>query len=131
VLVMFEGDRDGIMEDTRREMAALPMSGEEFRFMAGIADPNLLLDPKEAVPMPERELLLQAGATLPADFKPRTIYVPRVPIDAAEAAAMLGMVTLIGDATLPPGTDPASLIRTYAGYTDDELLRGRPAVRVR
>jgi hypothetical protein len=56
------------------------------------------------------------------------VYVPRIPTDTNEAAAMLKMTTLLADLTDP--TDPEGSIRTYAGYTDDELRRGKPVVMV-
>jgi hypothetical protein len=57
--------------------------------------------------------------------------VPRIPRDAAEADAMLQILRVMADTTAP-GTETAEdAIRSYAGYTNDELLCGRPAVIVR
>jgi hypothetical protein len=42
---------------------------------------------------------------------------------------MMKMMTITADTT-----DPLALLegpKTYVGYTDDELCRGKPAVRVR
>src|SRR5262249_1529779 len=52
-------------------------------------------------------------------------YVPRIPIDAAEAKAMLAMTIITTDAT-----NPSAGVKTYAGYTDKELSGGRPYVRI-
>ena len=53
------------------------------------------------------------------------VYVPRIPLDAAEADAMLRMMTITVDATQPvpdpSNFDPESALKTYAGYTDQEL----------
>jgi hypothetical protein len=38
---------------------------------------------------------------------------------------MLQMMVVTADAT-----DPSIGVRTYAGYTDQELLRGKPGVRI-
>jgi hypothetical protein len=38
---------------------------------------------------------------------------------------MLRMQTILADATMPE-----SALKTYAGYTDDELSQGKPTVRV-
>jgi hypothetical protein len=93
-----------------------------------------LLDPREAVCIPYRDLLALAGrqidpASDPAsdsipETLPETVYVPRIPIDAFEAEAMLRMtVTVSADASTDPATDPAMLPRTYAGYTSEELSK--------
>jgi len=130
VTVLFTGDRQGILDDTVRDISGQPLSGDEFQMLVGVSDHNLRLDPDEAVPMSERELFAMVGAEPPADAG--TVYVPRVPVDAAEAGAMLDMMTVFMDATrAAPGIDPNSLLRTYAGYTDEELRRGGTAVIVR
>jgi hypothetical protein len=52
-------------------------------------------------------------------------------VDATEAKAMLRMTTIVTDATDPVVvTNPKAAIRTYSGYTNDELRRGKPAVLV-
>jgi len=132
--VMFTGDKQRILDDTVRELSGQPFSGEEFQMMVTVADHHLPLDPKKAVPIPEKDLWAPASfgrSAGPANGK--IIYAPRVPVDADEAKAMLAMITVTADLSgeYPAGTDPASLIRTYAGYTDDELRGGRPAVQIR
>src|SRR4051794_31556141 len=132
VVVLFSGDRQGLLEDTWREMAGKPFSGDEFQMMVGISDPDLRLDPDKAVAMHERDLLTMAGKQVSANHPDDMIYVPRIPVDAAEADAILKMMTVFLDATrAAPGIDPKSLIRTYAGYTEEELRRDQPIVRIR
>jgi hypothetical protein len=91
-----------------------------------------LLDPQDAVCIPYLDLLALAGRQIDPPTRdsipetlPEVVYVPRIPIDAAEAEAMLRMTTTVAvtvrtGATDPdPATDPAP--RTYAGYTNEEL----------
>ena len=61
VTVLFSGDRQGILEDTWREMAGKPFSGNEFQMLVAITDHDLRLDPDRAVAMHERDLLTMAG----------------------------------------------------------------------
>jgi hypothetical protein len=132
VVVAFSGDRQGLLDDTVREISGQPFSGDEFEMLVGVRDHDVRLDPDEAVAMPERELLTMAGKQVPANHPDDMIYVPRIPVDAAEADAMLKMMTVFMDATrAAPGIDPKSLIRTYAGYTEEELRRDQPIVRIR
>jgi hypothetical protein len=83
------------------------------------------------------ELIKLSGKTPPAIpahaderrllFEP--MLAPRWPIDAAEAEAMMKMMTVTTDIT-----NPLAMLdgpKTYVGYTDDELCRGKPAVRIR
>jgi hypothetical protein len=110
-------------------------------------DEPYLLDPREAVCMPYRDLLALAGRqiadptsdpasgsvpeqTLPEtapETLPEVVYVPRIPIDAAEAEAMLRMTTTLagGNAATDPAIPEA---RTYAGYTSAELSQ-HPSIR--
>ncbi len=80
------------------------------------------LDPRKAVSMPEVDLFAIAGKAWDRNGE---IYVPRIPIDAAEADAMLRLVTIVADAT-----NPNWPTRVYAGYTKEELSEGRPHVLV-
>lgn len=54
------------------------------------------------------------------------VYVPRIPRDAEEAKAMQQTLTVFMDTV-----NPSKGVRDYAGYTQDELMRGKPGVRVR
>jgi hypothetical protein len=79
------------------------------------------LNPQDAVRIPYADLLALAGKQIDhpnSDLIPETAYVPRIPIDAAEAGAMLRMMT-----TVAGPADPAMPPRTYAGYTGEELSR--------
>jgi hypothetical protein len=61
----------------------------------------------------------------------RDVDIPR---SADEADAMLDMTIIFTDATkITPEivTNPSSAIRTYVGYTQEELLRGSVGVSVR
>jgi hypothetical protein len=91
-------------------------------------DAPCLLDPQDAVCIPYRDLLVLAGRQIdptsdPApqmqgsesipetsspETVPETVYVPRIPIDAAEAEAMLRMTATVA-------------AKTYAGYASEEL----------
>lgn len=88
------------------------------------------LDPREAVAVAYRDLRTMAGhPPLEANDKlyEDRVRVPRIPLDAAEADAMLQMTTIFMDAT---AADPSASLCTYCGYSDDELRRGKPAVIV-
>ena len=131
--VMFMGDKQLVLASTEREQAGLPAApGHDFEMAIGINDDDYQLDPKRAVPITNRELFATAGKTSPPELAELLIYVPRAPLDAEEARAMLDMVTVTADLSGPfsPGTDPDSLVKTYAGYTEDELRRGRPGIRI-
>jgi hypothetical protein len=86
-----------------------------------------LLDPQDAVHIPYRDLLALAGRQLNPASDPVTVYVPRIPIDAAEGEAMLRMTVTVSAGATDPATDPAmpsspkAEARTYAGYTSEEL----------
>jgi hypothetical protein len=88
---------------------------------------NYRLDPRSAVSIPLADMLALAGGPIAVDhrFANDLIYVPRIPTDATEADAMLRMMTVSADAT-----NPSAGVKTYAGYTDEELSGGRPYVRV-
>ena len=147
VLVWFKGDRDEILAQTKTETLAdaslddcnksSTTGAGEFTMMVGIDKDYFRLDPSKAIEISFFELIKLSGKTPPtildhADerrvlFEP--MFAPRWPIDAAEAEAMMKMMTVTTDIT-----DPSVLLqgpRTYVGYTDDELCRRRPAVRIR
>ncbi len=128
--VIFTGDKDSLIEESRRELRGEPFSEEEFTMMVGVRSYDYRLDPEQAVGILGADLFAMTGTPLPPDTDSKigrdTIYVPRIPVDAAEADAMLKMITIFVDAATP--TDPP---RTYAGYTDQELSRGRPGLRIR
>jgi hypothetical protein len=146
LVVMFTGDKEQILADTARELGgesfagrkdaghvdpSSPLGEDQFQMMVAVRDHNYRLDPRLAVSIRQGDLWALAGKPLGDDapdvgFANEPIYVPRVPLDATEADAMLRMITVYVDAT-----DPSAGARTYAGYTEDELRRDRPAVRVR
>ena len=147
ILVWFKGDRDEILAQTRTETItdadlddcdkpSLTGAGE-FTMMVGVDKDYFRLDPSRAIEIPFFELIKLSGKTPPAIpdhaderrllFEP--MFAPRWPIDAAEAEAMMKMMTVTTDIT-----NPLALLegpKTYVGYTDDELCRGKPAVRIR
>jgi hypothetical protein len=131
VVVVFEGDKDRVLEYTARELCGEGLDSLEqhcFQMKIGVGDRPPRIDPRDAKAMTEAELFALAGHPLPvgSPIAGKSIYVPRIPIDAAEAMAMLDMMTILGDST-----DPASEVRVYAGYTDKELIGDKPAVRIR
>jgi hypothetical protein len=84
-------------------------------------------NPAAAISMPHAQLFTLARGSAPADIpSDELVYVPRLPRDAAEAESLLQMTTITVDATVSDAP-----LRIYAGYTQDELLRGRPGVVVR
>jgi hypothetical protein len=103
------------------------LAEDQFQMMVAVRDHNYRLNPRDAVTIPNADLFALAGESLPPDnlCADEPIYVPRIPIDAAEAKAMLAMQIIITDAT-----NPSTGVKTYAGYTDKELSGGRPYVRV-
>jgi hypothetical protein len=73
------------------------------------------------------DMYAMCGREFPPKYDPdELLYVPHVPLDATEAHAMMQTFTIFTDAT-----KPGEMHRIYAGYTDAELMRGRPGVRVR
>jgi hypothetical protein len=124
---MFIGDKEEIIDESVRELKGEPFSGGEFSMAVGVDDDHYRLNPAAAVSMTNGELFALAGSPLHDNkaFAAELIYVPRIPVDASEAEAMLGMVTVFMDATKPG----LPLPRTYAGYTDQEL--SEPHVKVR
>jgi hypothetical protein len=149
LVVMFNGDRRQFLEATAREIYAgrplepaakarhvdpnTPLPEDQFRMMVAVRDYDYRLDPRRAVSMRFVDLLALAGKVSTAVVDDDLIYVPRIPLDATEADAMLRMMTVFTDLTDPSLdlANPGANVRTYAGYTDDELRRGRPAVRIR
>jgi hypothetical protein len=125
--VMFVGDKERILEFTAREVrhgAPLEHDEHQFQMIVAVVEEHLPLDPRNAVTIRKAGLFAIAGVGVVT--KPDELfYVPRIPLDADEAKRMLGMMTIYADAA-----DPAAGVRTYAGYTEEELRRGRP-VRVR
>jgi hypothetical protein len=92
----------------------------------GVLDNDHKLDPAAAIGIDEADLAALAGKpALPPGERDELIYVPRIPHDRTEAEAMLGMIIITTDLTVNPPT-----LRAYAGYTQDELRRGKPAVIV-
>jgi hypothetical protein len=133
LLVMLRGDKRQILADTVRELEGKPFSGEDFTMVVGVLG-DCPLDPAAAVTMIHDDLFAMAGHPLEKGGKlgDEPIYIPRIPHDAAEANAMLQMATIFTDLCDPAAlANPQAAIRTYAGYTDDELRRGKPAVRWR
>jgi hypothetical protein len=130
LFVMFIGDREELLAETEREQRGQPFSGEQFQMAVGVANENYRLDPDDAVCMNEGDLIVMAKGKCPDGLGDGSIYVPRIPLDAAEADAMLHTLTILTDATQPVA-DPKDALRTYAGYTEAELMRGKPGVRVR
>jgi hypothetical protein len=125
LMVMFTGDRDVLLEDTEREQRGLPLSGQPaVEMMVAVSRKDYLLNPDDAVGISERDLYVLARGHCPEGLGDDTVYVPRIPRDAAEADAMLGMFTLFTDATKPVA-DPKDAMRLYAGYTEAELLRDK------
>jgi hypothetical protein len=142
LVVSFKGDKDLLLADTAHELSGhslegrgdvghvepgTPMAKDQFEMMVGVIDGHHRLNPRDAVSMTNGELFALAGKPLPADeaFAGELIYLPRIPLDAAEAAAMTAMMTVFADTTRP------NEIRTYAGYTNEELCGGKPHVLVR
>jgi hypothetical protein len=127
LLVSFAGDRTKILEDTERELRGEPLDGRNKGAMTVSVLNVYRLNPRDTVCIPYGNLLALAGKQIDpnSDLFNDPTYVPRIPIDAAEADAMLSMSTIFADAT-----NPTTPMRTYAGYTDDEL-RGKPAVLIR
>ena len=85
-----------------------------------------LLDPDNAVGINEGEMYRLARGSCPEGFGDDTIYVPRIPRDAAEANAMMQSFTILSNADKP--LEPPKL---YAGYSEAELLRGGVGVAIR
>jgi hypothetical protein len=133
LLVMLQGDRQQILVETLRELEGKPFSGENFTMMVGVLG-DCPLDPAAAVTMTEKDMLALANHPLAKDdrFGDTPICIPRIPHNANEAKAMLEMATIFADMTDPVAlANPEAAIKHYAGYTDDELRRGKPAVTVR
>jgi hypothetical protein len=131
MVVMFIGDKKLILEETDREMRGMPFTGGQFQMGVGILNEQLLLDPRDAVSMRESDLVALATGSRPKALGDDMIFVPRIPRDAAEADAMLRTLTIFADTTAPGAETPEDAIRHYAGYTDSELMRGRPGLRVK
>lgn len=95
--------------------------------LVGVLDDDYQLDSRAAVTIRYADLFALASGSSPSDgpHVDELLYVPRIPIDAAEAKAMLAMTTVFADAT-----NPSAEVRTYAGYTNAELSGGRSYVRV-
>lgn len=78
------------------------------------------LDPRDAISTTIGEMYALAGKPLPTDeyfasYAKTTVYVPRIPVDAAEANGMMMMHTILTDEPNKPN---------YAGYTYQELSGG-------
>lgn len=133
---IFIGDKSQVLDITERELRGEALDDTvQFSLTVGAINYNHRLDPKDAVCTTNGEMYALAGKPLSANaagFAAESIYVPRIPIDATEADAMMQLVTVFVDATDPKAAiDPESPIRTYAGYTEEELSGGKPSVRVR
>ena len=123
LLVMFEGDKEQIIDETVRELKGQSFSGNEFKMTATVIG-DYMLDPDDAIAIPLRDLCTIRGReATPEDLPDELVYVPRIPRDAAEADAMLQRLIIFSDITRPEQG-----IRDFAGYTEDELRRGKPAV---
>jgi hypothetical protein len=129
--ITFTGDREEILAETERELRGQPFTGETFQMMAAIINEKYRLNPDEAVCMSGGDLFTLAVGECPEGLREGcSVYVPRIPRDATEAKAMLQTWTILGDATKPVAK-PEDALRTYAGYTDAELMRGKPGLRIR
>jgi hypothetical protein len=128
LLVEFIGEAKGILENTARELRGEPFRQQKFQMIAAVLDELHQLDPRQAVSMEKADLFALACKPVAADdrFAGDLIYVPRIPLDATEAEAMLRMITVTADAT-----NPSAGVRLYAGYTDEELFGGKSHMRVR
>jgi hypothetical protein len=129
MLVRFEGDATAILQDTARELNGQPLSGKaRGSMMAAVLDEDYKLDPSDAISMRGADLWAMLGReSAPEKLSDELFYLPRIPLDADEAKAMMQMLTVCADLT----NEEKRIVGTYAGYTDDELRRGRPAVFVR
>jgi hypothetical protein len=133
-LIVLRGKQEITWESA---LQILSEAGEQFTMTVGMKNHELRLDPRQAVSIKEADLFALANHPLaPGVTGEDLYYVPRIPLDAAEAEAMLQMTTIFTDMADPMAVaaavnDPKSLIKVYAGYTEAELLRGKPGVRVR
>lgn len=132
LMVTFIGDKNQIIKDTEHELMGRPFSGEQFSMTAAVLDDHRL-NPDDAVTIRWGDLCTMAGEESVSDddegcegLADELIYVPRIPLNAEEAKAMLKTVTVFMDTT-----KPRQGVRDYAGYTNAELMRGKPAVRIR
>ena len=126
---MFTGDRDAMLEYTEREQRGQRSPEEQFQMMVAVDRAPYLLDPDEAVRINEGDMYRLAKGHCPDGLGEDTIYVPRIPRDAAEANAMMETFTILSDATKPTA-DPKGNMRLYAGYSEAELMRGGVGVSV-
>jgi hypothetical protein len=140
LVVWFTGDRKEILDSTERELNGVPFDlSKQFEMKVVVLSYHHRLDPGKAVSMPFSALAEMAGLPeLSEETKEDQIYIPRVPLNADEAKAMLNMLIIFVDgskdamdAAAAAGINPADLIIHYAGYTNDELRGGKPAVIVR
>lgn len=132
LLMMLRGDKRKVLAETVRELNGEPFCNESFTMTVGELG-DFRLDPDAAVTMPFRDLHVAAGyPPLEIDSKlyHDVAYVPRFPVDAVEAKDMLQMTTIVMNAADFTNTDPDAAFRTYVGYTNDELRRGKPALVV-
>jgi hypothetical protein len=132
LIMALHGDKRQMLAETMRELNGEAFTNEAFTMMVGVLG-DFRLDPDAAVTMPFRDLHVAAGyPPLEIDSKlyHDIAYVPRLPVDAAEAKDMLQMTTIVMNAADFTTTDPDAAFRTYVGYTNDELRRGKPAVVV-
>ena len=132
--VLFRGDAQQVLDETARELRSEPFSGEEFQMIVGVLNKDYRLNPDDAVPVALNDIHRIAGLPPVPDDENEQIYAPRIPRSADEADAMLDMTIIFTDATkITPEivTNPSSAIRTYVGYTQEELLRGSVGVSVR
>ena len=108
--VMFNGDARLVLDATARELRGEPFDDrDQFTMTVGVREDHYKLDPRLAVSIPMADLCKLAGKPpLPDGL----VYVPRIPRDAAEADAMLGMITISADLTDPQvAIDPEAAIR--------------------
>jgi hypothetical protein len=160
LIAYFQGDRDEILAQTRAELAfgsdlngtdnASITGASEFQVMIGVHKEVFPLNPDKAIEIQWADLLAVSGRSDPSDDPPfkkdDPLWVPRLPVDATEAKAMLRMTQICIDATAPVFIDCTLALasragefadaldlpgpRTFCGYTRDELARGRTYVRV-
>ena len=141
-LAKLTGDQ-GLIDQAKEDERLIVLRGKqeitreaarEILSEAGIKNDLLRRDPGHAIAIKKTELYALANYPLAADdpYGEELYYVPRIPSDAAEADAMLEMTTVVSDLTDPQAVlDPKSTIKICAGYTDEELMGGNPALRIR
>jgi hypothetical protein len=85
LMVAFIGDKTQIIANTEEELKGLPFSGEEYSMTVAVLDDHRL-NPDDALGVKMADLCAIMGRpALPEDLPNELVYVPRIPLDAAEA----------------------------------------------